>query len=102
MPKSCGGRSHLLAGLRRERARLPHSAGVVPPFFIAIIMNELIADAKKAIDAIHGQGKPSVEVLEALEEVFEHVDIAIDSIQDHLCEEESRCSACAFALSQDV
>ncbi len=65
-------------------------------------MNQLVEEAKKAIDAIHEQDKPTIEILEELEEVFEHVDIAIDSIQDHLCEEESRCSACAFALSQDV
>ncbi len=53
-----------------------------------MIMNRLVEEAKKAIDAILEQRKSPLKVLEELEEVFEHIDIAIDDIQDHLCQEE--------------
>ncbi len=52
-------------------------------------MNRLVEEAKKAVAAIVEQDKSKTEVLRELEEVLEHLDVAIDDIQVHLCEEES-------------
>lgn len=52
-------------------------------------MNRLVEEAKKAVAAIVKQDKSRLEALRELEEVLEHLDVAIDDIQEHLCTEEN-------------
>ena len=52
-------------------------------------MSQLLKTARDIIDALHNQqDKPPLEVLEDLEAIQEHIEIAIDAVQDTICSEE--------------